>query len=118
MSTLWLHKITHAILKQIKLAEYNYMLQFLKKLKLCTKLVSRQYMKVLTSKLIYNNLYLLFVIFIIYLPSSKNKSIFCNWNLTLNDWFICNVKNRGNFCGGKCPWLMYMICPTRAYSRK
>ena len=48
-----------------------YMLYFSKKLKLCTKLVPIQYMKVFTSKFICNNLYLLFVvIFIIYLQSS------------------------------------------------
>ena len=25
------------------------------------------------------------------------KIILCNWNIKLNDWFICKVKNRSNF---------------------
>ena len=53
----------------MKIAQKDYMLQFLNKPKLFTKLVLRQYMKVFTSKFISNNLYLLFVIFIIYLHS-------------------------------------------------
>ena len=46
------------------------MLQFLKRLKPCIKLVLRQYIKVTTSKFIGDNLYLLFVILMIYLQSS------------------------------------------------
>ena len=46
------------------------MLQFIEKLKLCTKVVPRQYIKVFTSNLICSNFYLLFVVFIIYLQSS------------------------------------------------
>ena len=56
-------------------------------------------MKVFRSKFICNNLYLLFVIFIIYLQSSKNNSTVFNWDLILNDWLIYKVNNRGNFCG-------------------
>ena len=76
--------------------------------------ISSKYMLVFTSKFICNNLYLLFVIFIIYLQSSKNKSICYNWNLTLNDWFICKVNDRGNFVG-KFPWLMCIICLTYCF---
>ena len=42
------------------------MLQFFKKLKLCKKLVPRQYIKVFASKFVCDNVYLLFVILIIY----------------------------------------------------
>ena len=43
-------------LEQIKLPEWNYTFQFVKKLKLCTKLVPGQYMKVFTVKFVSNNL--------------------------------------------------------------
>ena len=55
-------EVTDNILKQIKLAE-EIKEQILKKLKLCTKLFPRHYMKVFTAKFIWNTFYLLFVIF-------------------------------------------------------
>ena len=66
----WSQEVKEASLGQVKVAEWDYMLQFLKKLKLGTKLVSRQYIKVLTSKFISSNLYMLVFIFIIYFQSS------------------------------------------------
>ena len=46
------------------------MLQFLDQLKLCTKLVSRQYIQVFSSKFTWKNVCLSFVIFTFYLQSS------------------------------------------------
>ena len=66
----WSQEVKEASLGQVKVAEWDYMLQFLKKLKLSTKLISRQYIKVLTSKFISSNLYMLVFIFIIYFQSS------------------------------------------------
>ena len=63
-----------AILVQRKLHEKDYILQFLKKLKLCTKLVLRQYMKVFASKFICHNFCLLFILSIIYLKSTAKLS--------------------------------------------
>ena len=66
----WSQEVKEASLGQVKVAEWDYVLQFLNKLKLGTKLVSRQYIKVLTSKFISSNLYMLVFIFIIYFQSS------------------------------------------------
>ena len=46
------------------------MLQFIDQLKLCTKLVSRQYIQVFSSKFTWKNVCLSFVIFTFYLQSS------------------------------------------------
>lgn len=75
------------------------MLQFLTKLKLCTKLVSRQYMKAFASKFIYNNLCLFL-----------NATVFSTTGAS--HWISgSSVKSiTGVTFGGKCPWLMYMIC--------
>ena len=60
-------------------------------------------------------MYILFAIFFVYLQSSTSKSIFYNWNLTLNQWFICTVKNRGNFCRWMLLIDVYMICLTKCF---
>ena len=53
-------------------------------------------MKVFVSNFISNNLFLLFSIFMNYNVVTY-KIILCNWNIKLNDWFICKVNNRSNF---------------------
>ena len=53
-------------------------------------------MKVFVSNFISNNLFLLFSIFMNYNVVTY-KIILCNWNIKLNDWFICKVSNRSNF---------------------
>ena len=63
-------RVNEAILEQIKVAVLVYIIQFLKKPELCTKLVPKQHIKGFTLKFICNNVYLLFTIFIIYLESS------------------------------------------------
>ena len=53
-------------------------------------------MKVFVSNFISNNLFLLFSIFMNYNVVTY-KIILCNWNIKLNDWFICKANNRSNF---------------------
>ena len=73
MPTLWISGINEAILEQVKVEEqdYDYMLQFFKKLKLCTQNLVPETVNYIsfTSKFIWNHLYL-FIICTIYLESS------------------------------------------------
>ena len=62
------------ILVQRNWPEKDYMLQFPKKLKLCTKLFLRKYMKKFRSKFIFNSFCLLFVSFIICLRLTTKLS--------------------------------------------
>ena len=90
------------------------MLQYFKKLKLCTKLVPRQYMKIFTSKFICNNLCLVFGSFIIYLQSSTNKVYSTSGTLHRMTGSSGKLITRLTFVG-KCPWLMYMIWLTYCF---
>ena len=61
------------------------------------------------SLFVSNNLYLLFVIFIIYLCNLKTK-VFSTTGTShwMTDLSVKSIT--GVTFAGKCPWLMYMIC--------
>ena len=78
---------------------------FFKKLKLWAKLVPRQYMIVVTSKFICNNLYLLIVaIFMIYLQWFTKVSSTTETSQRMTGSSIKSVT--GETFIGKCPWLV------------
>ena len=65
---------------------------------------------------IYFSLFVSIIYHFYHLVSFINKSIFYNWYIELNDWRICIVNIRDNF-GGKCPWLVYLICHTYCFTQ-
>ena len=83
------------------------MLQDFKKLKLYTKSVQRRYMKQFTSKFICNNLYLLFVNFIIHSQSLDKYFLQLEHHI---EWRWEGKKLKiGVTLEGKSPNLVYMI---------
>ena len=93
----------HSVANKIRWIR-SYALIF-KKIKLCTKLVARQYMNVFTSKFICNNLYLLFVVIFIICLQSSTKLFFITGT---SHWMTgSSVKSiTGVTFVGKCPWLV------------
>ena len=59
-----------------------------------TKLETKLAIKYLHQNILQPFLCIIFIIFIIYLESSKNV-FFCNWTIILTYWFICKVNDHG-----------------------
>ena len=103
-------EVNTAMLEQVKTEwDYNYLLQCLKKLALST-----QHFRIKLWSIHIKIYFQLFTIYhLCHLCVMIYKSIFCNWDITLNYWSICKIINiRRNFMlkwlWGPSMWLIYI----------